>query len=94
MRPQLTTVKAVQKYRLAISFDDGTEGLLDLAHLAGKGVFAAWDEGNLFFAAHVSDTGAIAWNEELDLDALNAYLTLRGMTFDEWKEYQLAHATD
>jgi hypothetical protein len=94
MRPQLTSVEAVQKYKIALQFDDGTNGTLDLSKLAGKGIFTLWDQDELFYKVHISDTGAIAWNDDLDIDPLNAYLTVKGFTFAEWQESQLIHAAN
>ncbi|GAB3548075.1 DUF2442 domain-containing protein [Spirosoma fluminis] len=77
MFPRLTHVEAHEKYNLRLRFDDGTQGVIDLSALVGKGVFSAWDDGNLFLCPFISETGAIAWNEWLDIDANNAYLTLK-----------------
>jgi hypothetical protein len=41
--PKVKSVTAVVKYKLAVSFSDGTEGEYDVAHLTGKGVFKTWD---------------------------------------------------
>ena len=47
-------------------------GELDLSHLAGRGVFAAWDEPGCFERVHIAPHRAIAWSDELELcpDAL------------------------
>ncbi|GAB3505690.1 hypothetical protein GCM10027341_37710 [Spirosoma knui] len=94
MFPYLTHVEAPEKYKLRLRFDDGTQGVIDLSALAGKGVFSAWDDDNLFLHPFISVTGAIAWNEWLDIDSNNAYLMLKRMTFDEWKQNKLLHASD
>ena len=94
MLPLLISVKAPAKYQLQLRFEDGTEGTVDVSYLSGKGVFRAWDEDNLFFRPFVNEMGGIAWNEFLDLDVLNAYLTLKNCTFDEWKQRLMTHAAD
>jgi hypothetical protein len=38
------------EYRLQLRFADGTRGEVDLADLAGVGVFAAWNDPPLSFA--------------------------------------------
>lgn len=65
-------VRPESGFRLFIRFKDGNEGIVDLSNLAGKGVFAAWNKGDLFEKVYIDSTGAIAWNEELDIcsDAL------------------------
>ena len=41
-------VKPLPGYRIWIEYDDGESGEIDLSHLAGKGVFTAWDEPDHF----------------------------------------------
>ena len=94
MRPQLTSVVALEKYKLQVQFEDGTSGVLDVSRLAGKGVFAAWDTNNLFSQPYISEVGAIAWNDDLDIDSLNAYLTIKELSFEEWKNSQLVYASN
>ena len=40
--------RPVGRYRIWLRYQDGTEGVVDLSHLAGKGVFAALDKGDVF----------------------------------------------
>lgn len=99
MFPKLITAKPQPNYRLELVFDDGTEGTADVSHLAGRGVFRAWDEGDLFFKVEIdAETNALVWNEMLDLDPGNLYLQIRGLTFEQWKSMKkqpaLAYATD
>lgn len=39
MIPSVTSVKAHPNYHLEVYFNDGTQGILDVSSLAGKGVF-------------------------------------------------------
>jgi len=95
MFPKVDSVKAVKKYTLHLSFSDGVEGLVDLSHLAGKGVFKQWESGDLFFQVHLDpETNAVVWNEILDLDSNSLYLNIRGLTFEEFKALQPAHASN
>jgi hypothetical protein len=59
-------------YKLFIKFSDGKEGIVDLSNLVGKGVFSVWNDQELFKQAYIDVTGAIAWNNDLDIcsDAL------------------------
>ena len=41
-------IKPLPGYRIWIEYDDGESGEIDLSHLAGKGVFKAWDEPGHF----------------------------------------------
>ena len=37
-------VRPLPNYRIWLRYADGTEGEVDLSHLAGQGVFAVWQE--------------------------------------------------
>jgi hypothetical protein len=79
-------VKALDNYSIFVSFADGTQGSVDLKHLAHKGVFREWDKNDLFALVHIDEYGAIAWNEDIDICPDNVYLQLKGITFEQWKQ--------
>lgn len=70
-------VKPLPGYKLRLRYCDGAEGLVDLSHLAGKGVFAAWKRAEAFEAVSIGSSGEIRWGESIDLcpDALYMQLT-------------------
>ena len=74
-----TKVKALDNYSIFVNFADGTQGAVDLQHLAHKGVFCEWDKNNLFARVHIDSGGAIAWNENIDICPDNVYLQLKGI---------------
>ena len=76
-------VKALNGYRIWLRYADGVEGEVDLTYLAGRGVFKAWTDRKVFESVHVDESGAIAWNEELDLCPDALYLRLTGKDPDE-----------
>ena len=79
-------VKTLKKYLIWVKYDDGTNGELDLSHLAGKGIFKKWDVGGLFFKVYIDpESGAIAWDSELDICADNLYYKLKNI--DPEKEF-------
>jgi hypothetical protein len=53
-------VKALSDYRLWVKYADGVEGEIDLSHLAGKGVFALWNDYNIFEKVYIGTSGQIA----------------------------------
>ena len=81
--PRPTRVEAREGYRIWLSYDDGASGEVDLAHLAGKGVFAAWNDRAFFESVHLTDYRAIAWSDEIDLCADALYMRLTGKTAEE-----------
>jgi hypothetical protein len=81
--PTLVSVKALLKYRIWLRYSDGAEGEIDLSHLAGKGVFKLWDDYPNFEKVYVSDAGAIAWSDVVEICPDAAYMRLTGRSVDE-----------
>ena len=65
-------------YRIWLRFSNGTEGEVDLSHLAGKGVFSAWEQHGVFAQVRLGLHGQIEWPGDLDLCPDALYLTLTG----------------
>jgi len=82
---RITTVKAIKPYTIWVQYNDGVEGEIDLSHLAGKGVFAAWNKTGEFEKAHLDpESGAVAWGSDLDICPDTLYLQLTGKTAAEY----------
>ena len=81
LRP--THVEAREGYRLWLRYSDGTTGELDLSHLAGRGVFKAWDQSGYFEGVHIAPHRAIAWDGNLELCPDALYMELTGKSLDE-----------
>jgi len=87
MFPRLIDVKGLANYRLALKYDDGTQGIADVSHLAHKGIFQQWDTDGLFNNAYIDkESNAVTWNEDLDLCPDSLYLKLVGLSFEDWKK--------
>ena len=68
MFPAPVAVQPLTNHRIRVRFADGVEGVVDLAHLAGKGVFKAWETPGFFEQVTVStESGTVTWPGELDL---------------------------
>ena len=80
---QPTKVKPLPGYKIWIKYEDGESGEIDLSHLAGKGVFKAWDEPGHFEKVHISSHRTIAWDENIDMCADFAYMELTGKALEE-----------
>ena len=76
-------VRAVGSYRIWLRYQDGTEGEVDLSHLAGKGVFTAWDKDGVFAKVKLGPHGAIEWPGDLDVCPDALYLRLTGKQPEE-----------
>jgi hypothetical protein len=95
MFAQLSSVKPLNNYSIFVAYKDGVQGVVDLQHLAKKGVFIQWDENNLFQKVHISDYGAIAWNDDLDICPDSVYLQLCGLSFEDWeRQHQKNYAAN
>lgn len=72
-------IKPGANYNLFVRFADGKEGAVDLSSVAGKGVFEIWETPGVFEKAYIDATGAVAWNEQVDIcsDALYELLNIK-----------------
>lgn len=70
-------------YRIWIRYDDGASGFVDLSHLAGRGVFAAWNDRSFFEDVRIAPHGGIAWRNDLELCPDATYLQLTGVPLED-----------
>ena len=61
----------------------GLRARLTLSHLAGRGVFKAWNDRDCFEAVRIAEYDAVAWSEELELCPYARYMQLTGKALDE-----------
>ncbi len=81
---KIIEARALDPYRLYVKFSDGTEGAIDLSALAGKGVFASWDDPTFFQQVQINLTGrSLEWGNLIDLCADSLYLSLTGRDVQE-----------
>lgn len=64
-------------YSVHISFEDGTEGIINLSDLVEKGVFRSLKEKEKFSTVYTTGY-SIAWSDELEIDAANIYAEISG----------------
>jgi hypothetical protein len=66
-------------YRLRIRFTDGAQGEVDLSHLVGRGVFAAWRYPGEFEKVSVDpQSQTVCWPGGIDLDPDVLYANATG----------------
>ncbi|MBI2900137.1 MAG: DUF2442 domain-containing protein [Planctomycetes bacterium] len=75
---RIVKVKPLPEFRLELEFDDGVNGIADLSHLAGQGVFAAWSDPRAFEQVRLGTSGEISWGERIDLCPDALYLKVTG----------------
>jgi len=54
-------VKPVSRFGIEVRFDDGAHGIVDLADIAGRGVFTQWLKEAVFKRVKISSSGALEW---------------------------------
>jgi hypothetical protein len=88
-----TSVKAIGNNKIVVVFDDGVSGEADLTELIQKGIFRQLRDPSVF--ANVRTTGeAVAWSDELEIDALNIYARIVGKDPSELASKHFVYATD
>lgn len=76
---KIVEAKPLEKYRMRLKFSDGTEGVVDLSVLVGKGVFKAWEDVAFFNSCFIdNETCTIAWEGGIDLCPDNLYAEVTG----------------
>ena len=78
--------RALPSYRLWLRFSDGVEGVVDLSHLVGTGVFSAWEDPAQFEAVEVAEFGAPEWPGGIDLCPDSLYMQVTGKNLEEIQE--------
>lgn len=89
---KIQEAKILEGYRLWLRFSNGVNGEVDLSHLAGRGVFAIWNDRHAFEDCHIDQGRALVWAKDLDLCADSLYLQLTGKSAEE--AFGQSHATD
>jgi hypothetical protein len=80
---RIITATPLPDFRLKLTFDNTEVGVVDLSSLAGRGVFAAWQQPGVFNQVVVTDDGAVEWPGEIDLCPDALYLTMTGKTLGD-----------
>jgi hypothetical protein len=91
MLKDVTEVKFLDGYRLHLRFEDGVEGVVDLAEIVQfSGVFAPIEERAYFVQVRVNpDIGTICWPNGADIDPDVLYALVTGEpipSFDQTSE--------
>jgi len=80
---KVSECQPLDNFRVYLRFDNGVSGEVDLSHLRGKGVFAAWEDPRVFNKVLVTSQGALEWPGEIDLCPDALYLRLAGASQGE-----------
>ena len=80
---KVTQVEVLDGWKLDLTFDDGASGVVDVSHLAGKGVFELWLDRGAFEAARIGPSGELAWGDGIDLCPDALYLEATGKKVED-----------
>ncbi|MCX8009585.1 MAG: DUF2442 domain-containing protein [Ignavibacteria bacterium] len=75
---KIVDVRALENYKVWIKYSDGIEGIVDLSHLVGKGVFKSWNNYSEFQKVSIGNSGELKWDDKIDICADSLYLILTG----------------
>lgn len=75
---RICKVKVLPEYRLALEFDDGISGIVDLSEAVDKGVFAVWRDPLVFEQVRIGSSGELVWGEQVYLCPDALYLKVTG----------------
>lgn len=81
--PKIIEAQPLDDYVIRLKFADGTTGVVDLSHLAGKGVFTIWNRYDNFKNVTVVNGRWLSWSDEIDIDADTLYLKVTGTSPEE-----------
>ena len=75
-------MKPLNDYRIWIGFENGVQGVVDLAGYVGRGVWKAWEDRSLFESVKITPYRAIGWgmDDVLDMCADWAYMQVGDAT--------------
>lgn len=80
---KLEQIRPLSGYRLRLQYADGVEGEVNLSDLVGRGVFERLTDPDQFGTAYVTDSGDVAWGEDLELCADTLYMKVTGQKPEE-----------
>ena len=78
-----TEVDPREGHRIWLRYSDGASGEVDPSHLAGRGVFTAWNTRACFESVQIASNGAIAWDANIELCPDAIYMRLTGKAVEE-----------
>ena len=73
---KIINVKALQNYKVELVYEDGRQGITDLSHLAGKGIFTLWNDYDAFRNVKIGSSGELVWSDQVDLCPDSLYLKI------------------
>ena len=73
---KIIKAEIIRDYQIKLEYDDGKQGIVDLSHLVGKGVFAFWNNYEDFKNVKIGSSGELVWSDQVDLCPDSLYLKM------------------
>jgi hypothetical protein len=73
---KIAKVEIIRRYQVKLEYEDGKQGIVDLSHLVGKGVFALWNNYEDFKDVKIGSSGELVWGDQVDLCPDSLYLKI------------------
>ena len=73
---KIINVKVLNDYKVELKYDNGRQGIADLSHLVGKGLFSLWNNYDDFRKVKIGSSGELVWNEQIDICPDSLYLKI------------------
>lgn len=80
---KLAEIQPQSGYRLRLRYVNGEEGEVDLSGLVGLGVFKRLEDSDQFESVYVTESGDVAWSEDLELCADTLYMKVTGRSAED-----------
>ncbi len=92
MLKDIVAVEPRDNYQVWLRFEDGVEGIVDIAALIPfRGVFAPLQDKSFFDRVRVNqETGTICWTNEADLDPDVLYAQVTGKPIPQYTDEAVA----
>ncbi len=88
MLQDVLAVQPLTDYKLHLRFEDGIEGMVDLAKMIEfMGIFAPLKDRTFFESVYVNpELGTIQWSNDADLDPDVLYAAVSGQAIPDFEE--------
>jgi len=73
---KIINVTVLQNYKVKLEYADGKKGVADLSHLVGKGIFALWNDYDIFRKVRIGSSGELLWSDQVDICPDSLYLQI------------------
>ena len=73
---KITNVTVLREYKVKLEYSNGTQGIIDLSYLVGKGVFSLWNDYETFRNVKLGSSGELTWSNQVDLCPDSLYLKI------------------